>query len=190
MAIAGKRQGRGYASREAAMAAFRFVPDETDVPAAVVANLAHHAVVERGPGDWTFRFDRAVLSLEGDGAGDLRAALRRVRCPTLLMAGEASWVMDAEERAALAGALPGSRRIRSRSAARSVPSSTRSPACRRRTPGASVPPGKFAAQSRAVSRRLAALLLLAIASAIPRRRALPGAPIPPDLVLRISQAGH
>ncbi len=109
MAIAGKRQGRGYPSREAAMAAFRFVPEETDVPAAVVANLAHHAVVERAPGDWTFRFDRAVLSLEGDGAGDLRAALRRIRCPTLLMAGETSWVMDAEERAALAGALPGCR---------------------------------------------------------------------------------
>src|SRR5437773_1374994 len=54
----------------------------------------------------------------------------------------------------------------------------------------SVPPGKFAARSRAVSRRLASLLLLAIASAIPRRRALPGAPIPPDLALRISRAGH
>src|SRR5207247_11159797 len=56
-------------------------------------------------------------------------------------------------------------------------------------PEASVPPGKFAARSRAVSRRLASLLLLAIASAIPRRRASPGAPIPPDLALRISRAG-
>src|SRR5439155_17680435 len=55
---------------------------------------------------------------------------------------------------------------------------------------ASVPPGKFAARSRAVSRRLASLLLLAIASAIPRRPASPGAPIPPDLALRISRAGH
>src|SRR6266550_586069 len=55
---------------------------------------------------------------------------------------------------------------------------------------ASVPPGKFAARSRAVSRRLASLLLLAIASAIPRRRASPGAPIPPDLALRLSRAGH
>jgi pimeloyl-ACP methyl ester carboxylesterase len=106
--VAGKRHGRGYPTRGAALSAFRFVPPEPGVPEAVVANLAHHAVHERGPGDWTFRFDRAVLALDGDGAVDLSGALGRVRCPTLLMAGADSWVMDAAELRAVAAAIPGS----------------------------------------------------------------------------------
>lgn len=106
--VAGRRQGRGYPTRAAAFGAFRFVPDEPGVPAAVVADLAHHAVTERAPGDWTFRFDRAVLSLEGDGAVDLFTMLGRIRCPTVVMAGAASWVMDAAQRAAVAAAIPGS----------------------------------------------------------------------------------
>ena len=105
--VAGKRHGRGHATRAAALAAFRFVPAELRVPAAVVADLAHHAVHEWAPGDWTFRFDRAVLSLDGDGAGDLFGALGRIRCPTLLMAGAASWVMDTAQLRAVAAALPG-----------------------------------------------------------------------------------
>lgn len=105
--VAGTRQGRGHPTRAAAMAAFRFVPEERDVPAPVIAVLAHHAVVERGPGDWTFRFDRAVLALDGDGAGDLTERLGRIRCPTLVMAGADSWVMSAAERAAVAAAIPG-----------------------------------------------------------------------------------
>jgi pimeloyl-ACP methyl ester carboxylesterase len=105
--IAGQREGRGHPSREAALAAFRFVPDEPGVPDAVRADLAHHAIVERAPGDWTFRFDRAVLSLEGDGAGDLMAALARIRRPAVVMAGADSWVMDAAHRADVAAALGG-----------------------------------------------------------------------------------
>lgn len=105
--MAGKRQGRGYATRADALAAFRFVPPEAGVPAAVVADLAHHAVHERGPGDWTFRFDRAVLSLDGDGASDLFEVLGRIRCPTAVIAGADSWVMDAAQRDAIAAALPG-----------------------------------------------------------------------------------
>jgi pimeloyl-ACP methyl ester carboxylesterase len=104
--LAGQREGRGYPTRDQAIAAFRFVPPEPAVAAAVVADLAHHAVRERAPGDWTFRFDRAVLALEGDGAGDLVARLGRVRCPTLIMAGRDSWVMDAAQRASIAAALP------------------------------------------------------------------------------------
>jgi len=64
-------------------------------------------VRERGPGDWTFRFDRAVLALDGDAASDLGALLPRIRCPTLVLAGADSWVMDAAERAAILAAIPG-----------------------------------------------------------------------------------
>jgi len=105
--VAGRREGRGYPTYADAVAAFRFVPDEPGVVADVVANLAHHAVRERGPGDWTFRFDRAVLALDGDGANDLGALLPRIRCPTLVLAGADSWVMDATERTAIVGAIPG-----------------------------------------------------------------------------------
>jgi pimeloyl-ACP methyl ester carboxylesterase len=105
--VGGAREGRGYATRDAALAAFRFVPDEPDVPPDTAAFLARHAIRERGAGDWTFRFDRAVLSLDGDRAGDLSALLAHVACPVLLAAGERSWVLDADERARLAAARPG-----------------------------------------------------------------------------------
>jgi len=103
--IAGTRHGRSYPTRDAALAAFRLVPDEPGVAADVLAHLARHAVCERGPGDWTFRFDRAVLSLDGDGGGELYGMLERIRCPTLVMHGQASWVMDAAEAAALRAAI-------------------------------------------------------------------------------------
>jgi pimeloyl-ACP methyl ester carboxylesterase len=109
--IAGTRQGRGYATREEALAAFRLVPDETNVDADILAQLARHAVCERGPGDWTFCFDRAVLSLGGDGAGELYGMLDRIRCPTLLMHGQASWVMDTNEVAAMRAAIPDCRSL-------------------------------------------------------------------------------
>src|SRR5262249_16465638 len=104
--MAGRRVGRGYPTHAEALAAFRFVPAERGVPPAVIADLAHHAIPERGPDDWTFPFDRAVLSLEGDRAGGLRALLGGVRFPAVLMAGAESWVMDAAQRDAVAAAVP------------------------------------------------------------------------------------
>lgn len=90
--VTGQRHGRGYPSHEAALAAFRFVPPEPGVAAAIVAALAHHAVVERGPGDWTFRFDRAVLSLDGDAAGNLTALVAGLPCPLWIGRGTGSFV--------------------------------------------------------------------------------------------------
>jgi pimeloyl-ACP methyl ester carboxylesterase len=104
--VAGKREGRGYATRAEALAAFRFIPDEPGVEPRIVRHLASHAVRERAPGDWTFRFDRGVLSLEGDGAGDLRARFGAVRCPVFVGAGAASWVMPAGELAQIRAAIP------------------------------------------------------------------------------------
>src|SRR5262249_61462781 len=52
--VTGSREGRRYRSHDAALAAFRFVPDEQGVAPEVVALLAEHAVCERAPGDWTF----------------------------------------------------------------------------------------------------------------------------------------
>jgi pimeloyl-ACP methyl ester carboxylesterase len=107
--VTGLREGRGYASREAAIAAFRFVPEEADVAPEIVRLLGEHAVRERAPGDWTFRFDRAVLSVDGDRGGDLVALFAALRCPVLIAGGATSWVLDAGERARLTGARPGTR---------------------------------------------------------------------------------
>jgi pimeloyl-ACP methyl ester carboxylesterase len=73
------REGRAYPSYAAALAAYRLVPEEPGVPEAVLRDVAHHALVERAPGEWWVRFDRGVLL--GDGADDLFAALGRLRCP-------------------------------------------------------------------------------------------------------------
>jgi pimeloyl-ACP methyl ester carboxylesterase len=100
------RAGRGYPTREAVLAAFRFVPDEPGVPPDVVAMLAAHAIVERGPGDWAFRFDRGVLRAVGDAAGDLMQLLPRVACPALVANGRDGWVLDAAARERIVGALP------------------------------------------------------------------------------------
>jgi pimeloyl-ACP methyl ester carboxylesterase len=105
-AVPGERAGRGYATRAAALAAFRFVPEEPGVPPDVVAMLAERAIVERGPGDWTFRFDRGVLRFEGDAAGDLMRLLPRIVCPALVANGRASWVLDVAARERIVVALP------------------------------------------------------------------------------------
>jgi pimeloyl-ACP methyl ester carboxylesterase len=104
--VGGTREGRGHPTREAAIAAFRFVPPEPDVTPDIVRFLAEHAVHERGPGDWTYRFDRGVLSLDGDGAGDLRRLLPQIRCPTLVAAGASSWVFGEGQRERIVAALP------------------------------------------------------------------------------------
>ena len=95
--VIGRRDGRTYASYAEAVDAFRFVPPEAGVSSAVSADLAHHAVVERRPGEWTFRFDRAVLALEGDGAGDLTALAADLACPLWVGRGGDSHVIRRRE---------------------------------------------------------------------------------------------
>lgn len=107
----GERAGRGYPTYDAVRAAFRFVPDEPGVAPDVVDRLARHAIVERGPGDWTFRFDRGVLRFEGDAAGDLTRFLSGIGCPTLVANGRDSWVLDAAGRERIVAALPRGRGI-------------------------------------------------------------------------------
>jgi pimeloyl-ACP methyl ester carboxylesterase len=107
--VQGRRSGRAYPTRKAALAAFRLVPPEPGVPQAVLDELAHHAIAERAPGQWTFRFDRAVLGNQGDGAGDLLPELARIRVPFWIARGEGSSVLTAQEEAELRAALPGAR---------------------------------------------------------------------------------
>lgn len=102
---AGRGARRAHATRAAALASFRITPDEPAVPAHVRDHLAHHAVRERAPGEWVLRFDRAVLQLEGSRIADLTGLLKDISCPTLLMRGESSSVLEATKCAAMAAAL-------------------------------------------------------------------------------------
>ena len=85
------------------------MPDEPEVAPDVVALLAApRDRASAAPGDWTFRFDRGVLSLDGDGAGDLSQLPRRVSLPDAAsQPARDSWVLDGAERARLAAARPG-----------------------------------------------------------------------------------
>jgi len=80
--IKDRREGAAYASWADAIAAYRLVPEEPGVPEAVMRDIAHHALVERVPGQWSVRFDRGVL--HGDGSGALFDELAGVRCPVRL----------------------------------------------------------------------------------------------------------
>ena len=79
--VVGQREGRSYATREKARAAFRSCRPSPASHRRSRTDLAHHAIVERAPGEWAFRFDRAVLSLDGDGGGNLIDLAAGVPCP-------------------------------------------------------------------------------------------------------------
>jgi pimeloyl-ACP methyl ester carboxylesterase len=80
--IRDRRDGPAHPSYADALAAYRLVPEEDGVPAEVLRDLAHHALLEREPGRWCVRFDRGVLL--GDGAAELYDVLASVRCPVRL----------------------------------------------------------------------------------------------------------
>jgi pimeloyl-ACP methyl ester carboxylesterase len=101
----GRGARRGHATHAAAMASFRMTPAEPRIPAAIWKYLAQHAVTERAPGEWALRFDRAVLQLEGSRIADLTGLLPSIRCPTLIMRGADSTVLEATKCAAMAAAL-------------------------------------------------------------------------------------
>jgi pimeloyl-ACP methyl ester carboxylesterase len=105
--IRDRRDGAVYPSYEAAIAAYRLVPEEPGVPPAVMRDLAHHALALRAPGQWCVRFDRGVLL--GDGAQQLFDELARVRCPVRIAYGRAAQRLGSSEIGTLRARLPGLR---------------------------------------------------------------------------------
>jgi len=101
-----ERRSRAHASRDAAEASFRVLPEEPDIPAEIAALLASHAVAERRPGEWALRSDRATLAILGDRNGDMRDVIERIACPTLFVRGAETHVMTAEEAQDFTAALP------------------------------------------------------------------------------------
>jgi len=99
------RAQRVYATRAEAEASFRVTPNEAIEPARR-DRLARYAVVERSAGEWSLRFDRRVLALEGSRVADLSHLLARVGCPALVVRGAASTVIGAAGCEAMAAAMP------------------------------------------------------------------------------------
>jgi pimeloyl-ACP methyl ester carboxylesterase len=105
--IRDRRDGPGYPSYAAAMAAYRLVPEESGVPEPVLRDVAHHALIERPGGEWAVRFDRAVLL--GDGAAELFDELAGVRCPVRVAYARGAPRHGGSEIATARARLPGAR---------------------------------------------------------------------------------
>lgn len=87
-----ERPAAEFPTRAAAAERFRLAPPDTSAPAARVRHLGEAGAVERHPGVWTQTFDRHVF---GHPPPDPWPFLPAVACPTLVVRGEGSTVMDA-----------------------------------------------------------------------------------------------
>jgi pimeloyl-ACP methyl ester carboxylesterase len=80
-----------FNSLEAAVARYRLRPSETTASAEMIRHLAEEAFRERRPGVWQYVFDRRVLA---DSRPDAQPILSGVLCPTLVVRGAGSSIMD------------------------------------------------------------------------------------------------
>jgi pimeloyl-ACP methyl ester carboxylesterase len=83
-----------YPDLATAKSRFRLMPREGDIAPTLLASIAEKSLVATPDGGWTLRFDRESF-FGGDGM-DARAAVARLRVPTLLVRGGRSRIMTAE----------------------------------------------------------------------------------------------
>ncbi|MGH7787349.1 MAG: alpha/beta fold hydrolase [Candidatus Binatia bacterium] len=93
-----------YASPAEALARFRLLPSGTTAPAAVLAHVLHHGIVERDDGTWTFRFDRRAMA--STPMQDFSPILAALTCPILAVRAGLSPIVSASALAEYAGANP------------------------------------------------------------------------------------
>ena len=86
-----ERPGPEFANPSEAGARYRLSPPETKAPADWIRHLGAAAVVEQKPGVWHYAFDRRVFAQARPDAWPL---LPGVVCPTLVVRGEGSRIMD------------------------------------------------------------------------------------------------
>jgi pimeloyl-ACP methyl ester carboxylesterase len=91
-----------FASPAEAAAGFRLVPPETRAAADRLAHLAEAGVVERGPRRWEWAFDRRVFLHPPVNPWPF---LPGVLCPTLVVRGERSPLMDRDQMLRVATAV-------------------------------------------------------------------------------------
>lgn len=96
-----------YADLATALARFRLMPDEGEVPGPILAEVAAHSLKPVPGGGYTLKFDRDSF-LGRDGI-DVLAAVAEIAVPTLLIRAEHSRIMSAQ---ALAEAVAGNPMVR------------------------------------------------------------------------------
>ncbi len=93
-----------YPDRATAIQRFRLMPDEGAIPPAVLTKIAERSLERTADGRYTLKFDRA--SFIGSDGLDVRAAIKRIAIPTLLVRAEMSRIMTAEATAGAAESNP------------------------------------------------------------------------------------
>jgi pimeloyl-ACP methyl ester carboxylesterase len=83
-----------YPDSETALARFRLMPNEGDIPEATLREIGKRSLGQTSDGRWTMKFDRESF-LGSDGI-DVLAEIARIRVPLLLIRAEMSRIMTAE----------------------------------------------------------------------------------------------
>jgi pimeloyl-ACP methyl ester carboxylesterase len=97
-----------FTSRMEAAARYRLRPPETSAPAEWIYHLGETALKERRPGIWQYAFDRRVFA---QARPDVWPILPRVQCPTLVVRGSKSTIMDETSSAQVALSVPRGRSV-------------------------------------------------------------------------------
>lgn len=105
-AAAERQAGRApmeFLGREEAEARFRLQPPDTTATPEMLRHLGERGVREAAPGAWRLAFDRGVF---GHPPVDPWPVLPGIRCPTLVIHGEGSRVMDRAAAERVGEAIP------------------------------------------------------------------------------------
>ncbi len=97
------KPGTRFSTREEAGRSFRLTPRETRAPAEQITHLGEMGAVERSPGSWEWAYDPRVFL---HPAVDPFPFLPKIACPTLVVRGGDSTVMERSGCQAVAAAIP------------------------------------------------------------------------------------
>ena len=104
LALAGRRS---YASREDAVARYRFLPPAPEAPEALRRSIAERSVRREDDGRFAFKFDARWFGLPPGPP----IALEKVSCPVLVVRGEKSDLLSEAGAAELVARLPDARAL-------------------------------------------------------------------------------
>jgi pimeloyl-ACP methyl ester carboxylesterase len=108
---------RTYATREEAIARYRFLPPSRHAREELREAIAAHSVERQPDGRYGFKFDPRWFSIPGR----TRPALTAVSCPTLILRGSESTLLTAEGARKLVAELPDARCVEIEGAGHHVP---------------------------------------------------------------------
>jgi pimeloyl-ACP methyl ester carboxylesterase len=98
-----------YRDRETALARFRLLPEEGDIPPEVLLRIAEYSIRCNPDGTWTMKFDRE--SFFGRDGLDVPAAIALIRNPLLLIRAAHSRIMTEDSARAAAASNPAAQLI-------------------------------------------------------------------------------